>query len=283
MVVAALFANNLVKDDPDEMLVRHIILNSLRATNKKFRDAYGEMYIACDHGSWRKDYFPEYKACRKKTKDKNAVDWTRIFEIMGKIQAELIESTPWHVVDSRMAEADDVIAVLVDRTCEFGQQEPVMIVSNDKDFIQLQKHKHVKQWGPNKKGMVSHPDPVEYMMEHVLRGDTGDGVPNVLSSDDSLSNDDKRQSTLFKKKVEEWKKEWDNLENVMPAAVYRNFQRNLLVVNLEHIPKDITEAINLKIDNLPRRTNMKILNYLIKNRCAQLIDSVNDFRSPLKR
>ena len=54
-----------------ESLVRHMVLNSLRGHYKRFRREYGEMIIACDSGNvWRREVFPNYKAGRKKVRDK---------------------------------------------------------------------------------------------------------------------------------------------------------------------------------------------------------------------
>ena len=53
-----------------EDLVRHMVLNSLRGHNKKFRKEYGDMVIACDSGNvWRRQAFPNYKAGRKANRE----------------------------------------------------------------------------------------------------------------------------------------------------------------------------------------------------------------------
>lgn len=56
--------------DIDENLLRHMILNTIRALNMKFKNEYGELVIACDDKNyWRKDIFPYYKAKRAEDRE----------------------------------------------------------------------------------------------------------------------------------------------------------------------------------------------------------------------
>ena len=262
---------------PDEGLLRHFILNSLRMHNAKFRDEYGKMVLCCDGGSWRKDVFPEYKANRKKGREESSHDWPDIFEKFTKIRNEIEEHLPFDVIHEYGVEADDIIAALTQETQEFGKHEPIMIISADKDFIQLQKFSNVKQYSPLTKKFIVDNDPIRYAFEHTLKGDSGDGVPNVLSDDDALCTEGKRQSPLSKKKIENWWENRDNLENIMPVQVYRNFQRNDHVINLDRIPTEIKTRILTKYESVKQTPNMKALNYLVVNRLNNLIESVGDF------
>jgi hypothetical protein len=273
IAMGALFARG---GGEDEALIRHFILNSLRMHNEKYRDQYGKMVICADGGSWRKDYFPQYKANRKKGREEDTKDWDSIFQTFTKIRNEIAENLPFDVVHEYGVEADDIIAAIVQETQEFGKHEPVMIISADKDFIQLQKYSNVKQYSPLTRKLLEDKDPVRYLQEHIMRGDSGDGVPNVLSDDDSLCSDDKRQSPLSKKKIDTWL-ESDNLESIMPSQAYRNWQRNSKVIDLEQIPSEIKERILNNYNNIKSTPNMKVLNYLIVNRLNNLIESVGDF------
>ena len=273
IAMGALFARG---GGEDEALIRHFILNSLRMHNEKYRDQYGKMVICADGGSWRKDYFPQYKANRKKGREEDTKDWDSIFQTFTKIRNEIAENLPFDVVHEHGVEADDIIAAIVQETQEFGKHEPVMIISADKDFIQLQKYSNVKQYSPLTRKLLEDKDPVRYLQEHIMRGDSGDGVPNVLSDDDSLCSDDKRQSPLSKKKIDTWL-ESDNLESIMPSQAYRNWQRNSKVIDLEQIPSEIKERILNNYNNIKSTPNMKVLNYLIVNRLNNLIESVGDF------
>ena len=275
--MGALFARGGSHEEP---MIRHFILNSLRMYNAKYRDEYGKMVICCDGGSWRKDYFPEYKASRKKNREADeaaGTDWTAIYESFSKIREEIRDYLPFDVVHEFGVEADDIIATLVDETQEFGKHEPIMIISADKDFIQLHKHGNVKQYSPITRKMVSHDNPIRYLQEHIMRGDGGDGVPNVLSDDDTFINEDKRQTPLSKKKIDLWIQNIDNLEEVMPTQAYRNYQRNNKVINLGLIPDEIRDKILEKYKENKPTPNMKVLNYLVTNRLNNLMESVGDF------
>ena len=63
----------------------------------------------------------------------------------------------------------------------------------------------------------------------------------------------------------------------MDDTIYRNYQRNLKLIDLDQIPKEIRETIinNFKSQKLPMK--MKVLNYLIKKRCNNLIEVVEEF------
>ena len=144
-------------------MLRHVVLNSIRMYNTMFREEYGQMVIACDGGSWRKDVFPQYKANRKKSRDDSNMDWSFFFDTLTKIRTEISENLPWMQLYIGNVEADDIIATLVKETQEFGKNEKVMIVSADKDFIQLHKYKNVKQYSPMKKKLITEKDPIGYI------------------------------------------------------------------------------------------------------------------------
>ena len=274
IAMGALFARG---GGEEEGLIRHFILNSLRMYNVKYREEFGRMIVCCDGGSWRKDYYPEYKASRKKNRDADSKDWNSIFQTFTKVRQEISEHLPFDVIHEFGVEADDIIATLVKETQEFGKHEPVMIISSDKDFIQLHKYDNVKQYSPITRKMVSHEDPINYLREHIFRGDSSDGVPNVLSSDDTFVDEDKKQTPLSKKKIELWLDNYNNLEEVMPSQAYRNFQRNNKVINLDEIPEEVTDKIMDKYNNIKPTPNMKALNYLIVNRLNMLTEQVGDF------
>ena len=270
-------SNIIVQKLNDESMIRHMILNSIRMYNKRYRDEYGQMVICADGmNTWRKDYFPYYKANRKKGRDESDQDWTEIFRILHLVREEIAENLPYKVIHMDGVEADDIIASLVMETQEFGKDEPVMIVSSDKDFIQLQKYKNVKQFSPIQKKMVTDKNPRTYAFNHIMRGDTGDGVPNVLSADDTFVSD-KSQTPLRQTKIDEWLEKSDVLKDVMPEHIFRNYQRNKKLIDLTEIPDDIqTTIINTFMEQkVPMR--MKVLNYLIKKRCNLLIEVVEEF------
>ena len=270
-------SNIIVQKLNDENMIRHMILNSIRMYNKKYRDEYGQMVICADGmNTWRKDYFPLYKAHRKKNRTESDQDWTEIFRILNLVRDEIKENLPYKVLHMEGLEADDIIGALAINTQEFGKNEPVMIISSDKDFIQLQKYSNVKQFSPIQKKMVSDPNPRSYMFEHIMRGDKGDGIPNVLSPDNAIM-DDIRQSPMTKKKIEYWAENADNLRDVMTSEEYRNYQRNKTLIDLAEIPTELQNNVINTYENQKPAMKMRVLNYLIKKRCNHLIEVVEEF------
>lgn len=271
-------SNIFVQKLNEENMIRHMILNSLRMYNKKYRNEYGNMVICCDAGNtWRKQYFPLYKANRKKGRDSSDLDFDEIFRILNMVRDEIKENLPYKLVQIDGCEADDIIATLAMETQEFGKDEKVMIISSDKDFIQLQKFNNVSQFSPMQKKVVTDKNPRMYLFEHVIKGDTGDGIPNILSSDDTFVTDGKRQTPVSKKKIEHWLENAEDLRSVMDDDTYRNYQRNKTLIDLTEIPSDVQEKIINTFENTKVPMKMKVLNYLIKKRCNLLIDSVEEF------
>ena len=263
----------------EEDMIRHFILNTLRMYNKKFRKDYGDMVIACDSSTWRREYFPNYKFKRREGREKDEVEkanWDEIFRIINMVREEIQENLPYRVVKVDGAEADDIIGTLALETQEFGKHEDVMIVSADKDFVQLQKYKNVKQYSPMQKKFVTEKNPHTYLFEHVLKGDSGDGVPNVLSND-NVFVEGIRQSPITRKKLDFWAENAQNLEDVMEPEHYRNYMRNKKLIDLEEIPENLrTEIINTYESQEDTPKN-RVLKYLISKRCKNLITDIEDF------
>ena len=271
-------SNIIIQKLNDEDLIRHMILNSIRMYNKRHRDVYGQMVICADgKNTWRKQYFPEYKAHRKKGRDDSGLDWQEIFRVLNMVREEIQQNLPYKVMHMDRCEADDIIGALVYNSQEFGQHENIMIISSDKDFIQLHKFKNVKQWSPIQKKQVMRKNPRSYLFEHICRGDPGDGIPNILSDDDTFITD-KRQSPLRQNIIDFYMENNDHGQEMnMTEEVYRNYQRNKMLIDLNEIPEDIYNTIVNKFNEQKPAHRMKVLNYLIKKRCTNLIESVEEF------
>jgi len=265
------------KLDLDEDMIRHVVLNQLRMYNHKFRNEYGQMVIACEGRSWRKNVFPNYKASRKKTRDDNADHWEEVFRIINMIREEIENNLPYKVVQVDDAEADDIIGTLVEMTQEFGKHEPVMIISNDKDFLQLQKYSNVRQFSPMKKKLIEEKNPHLFLQEHIIKGDSGDGIPNILSSDDVFITDGERQTPVRQKFVDEVIADLDDGELLYAASWYRNYQRNKQLIDLSETPDAIKQNIINTYNETKVAHRSKLLNYLIAKRCKLLIESIEEF------
>lgn len=255
----------------EEGLVRHMILNSLRLYKHKFGRTYGDMVIACDDKNyWRKQIFPHYKAGRKKSREQSDIDWQTLFETLNKIRDEVKENLPYVVVQVDNCEADDIIASIC-----FHSKDDILILSADKDFIQLHSDR-VIQFDPIRKRNVQVEDPARYLKELVIRGDSGDGIPNALSVDTSFV-DGIKQKSVQKRKLSEWlEMSWTQLQSIPELSV--GLERNKRLISLYDIPTEIVSKIWSEFQRqseTPKKVN--IINYLQQHKLKSLMENVNDF------
>jgi hypothetical protein len=271
MVQLGNHTNHQVEED----LLRHMILNSIRLYKQKFSGEYGELVIACDDKNyWRRKVYPYYKANRKKAREKSELDWTKIFEALNKIRAELREVFPYPTIQVDSVEADDVIATLCSLKGATVSSERILILSGDKDFNQLQKYGNVEQFDPVRKKWIKTDDPYKYVQEHIMRGDTGDGIPNFLSDDDTFVSD-KRQKPLTQKKIDAWlgKDPSEFCDDMM----LRNYKRNQQLVDFEFIPEDVKTRILDEYKAQSGKTRDRLFNYFIQNKLKNLMEVIGDF------
>lgn len=264
---------NHTNTELEEDLLRHMILNSIRSYNQKFKNEYGEMIIACDAGNnWRRQIFPYYKANRRKNREKSELNWTQIFETLNKVREELKEYFPYRVIQIDGAEADDIIGTLADK---FGNtSEKILIMSGDKDFVQLQRYMNVKQYDPVQKKWRTTNDPDRFVKEHIMRGDTGDGVPNFLSADNTFVIG-ARQKPLSQKKLDAW----INMDprEFCDENMLRGYLRNQQLVDLNFIPENLRTQIVAEYEAQAGKGRSKLFNYFIEKRLKNLLESINEF------
>ena len=273
VLIASLMASTRGGQEPiSEDLVRHIALKSLAMYRKKYKNKYGELVLADDsYNVWRKDVFPYYKANRKKTRDKDTKDWNQIFDCISVIREELKYNFPYKYIYISKCEADDIIGTLCEK---YGDTENIMIISGDKDFQQLQRYSKVRQFSPiTKKDIkLTQEQALEYLNDHIISGDTGDGVPNCLSQDDVFVSGS-RQRPLSKKKRDTIK---DPLV-MNDSEVDRNLSRNRSLIDLSYIPSKYKEQILQEFDNVVVAPRGGLLTYFINNRLMDLQESIGDF------
>ena len=257
----------------NEDLLRHMVLNSLRSYKMKFGDKYGDLVICCDgRNYWRRDIFPFYKAGRKQDRASSTLDWTLIFETLNKIRDEIKEFFPYIVLDINRTEADDIIAVLVQNKNPF---EATLILSGDKDFMQLQKHHNVDQYAPVQKKFVRTDNPEAFLKEQIIRGDRGDGIPNCLSRDDVFVKGG-RQKPISKKKLGVWM-EHDPEDFCSSDEMLRGYKRNECLIDLEFIPDDLRQEILVQYNNAVSGDRSKLFNYFVKHRLKILMENIQEF------
>ena len=256
---------------PNKDMIRHMVLNSLRGFNVKFKDEYGTMVLCSDAGDpWRRDFFPNYKYSRKQARLDGPFDWDNIFNIITEIKNEVRDNFPYVVMYVENSEADDIIATLVKQQTE----SKYLIVSGDKDFVQLQHYGNVHQWSPLLKGYIGEQeDPVKFLREQIIKGDRSDGVPNILSADDVFVKGE-RQKPVMKKQLEEW----IDIENIpLGAETKKYYNRNKKLIDLSQIPLTIENNIINTYKNYKIKDRSLLLNYFMDKKLKSLIDKINDF------
>lgn len=282
------FQNDLRTGSDEKIvnLIRHVILNSLLSNKAKFGSKYGDLIICTDGRKyWRKDYFEFYKASRKKSREDSGLNWKLIFDTMSQIKQDLIEYFPYKVVGYERAEADDVIGVLTkyfqeNETITQGlEEEPqkILILSSDRDNVQLQKYKNVAQWSPMQKKVVK-PETTAHnaLIEKICLGDSGDGIPGILSPDNVFVTEGARQKPFRKVRLPDFYEQGINA--CKNDEERRNYQRNELLVSYDRIPQDVEQAILHTYKTTEIKGNRrKIMEYLTAHNCRNLMNSIEDF------
>lgn len=282
VMISSLMVQVKNKEDLDENIVRHIVLNCLRSYKQKF-GSYGEMILCYDSKSyWRKSFFPYYKCTRKKDREKSELNWTSIFETLNKIRDEIKQNMPYRVLNVEGSEADDVIAVMCEETAiknirlqrDMQPPQKVLILSGDKDFVQLQKYPFVTQYNPVAKKYVVGDNPIRFTQEHIIKGDRSDAIPNIFSDDDTFSLK-KRQRPISKKFLDTLLSK--DIESSLTQEQLNNYERNKTLIDLGCIPKEIKESILdvYHTSEVPGRE--KILDYFIKNNLKEHIMHLQEF------
>ena len=272
-IIAGLMAQLKVTDgEISEDMLRHMILNSVRNYQKRYSEEYGEIVLCTDASNpWRRNYFPLYKANRKKAREKDDKDWGLIFDTLHKVKMEIKENFPYRYMYVENCEADDIIAILTQHAYILDTGKPTLIVSGDKDFQQLQRYENVKQWSPNLNKFVVQDRPEEFLKEHILKGDKSDGIPNILSNDNCL-DEGIRQTPLRKPILDKYMRITIQADD----KYYRNYLRNQTLIDFDFIPQSVSDSILTEYSNTaPVRG--KVFDYLRTHRLNELLNHVEDF------
>jgi len=251
-------------------VIRSAVLNTLRIYRIKFANEYGELVLCCDdRHTWRKEIFPNYKASRKKTKKASGIDWQNLYDCLNQLREELREWFPYKVIQVEKAEADDIIATLVDLATE-----RTLILSSDKDFVQLQQF-NIRQYSPMQKKYVDSESAKRSLHEKIIRGDVGDGIPNIMSDDNVFVDEGRRQKPITQKKIDAWyeldPKMYCNEE------MLRNYNRNKQLVDLGEIPESIRLNIINQFENAKVGDRKRLLTYFVNHRLKNLTENLSEF------
>ena len=249
--------------------VRPAVLNTLRLYRTKFVSEFGELILCCDdRKTWRKEIFPNYKASRKKTRAATSIDWDNLYECLNILKGELTEWFPYKLIQVEKAEADDIIAILVGLINERN-----LILSSDKDFVQLHQF-NVRQYSPIQKKFVEG-DAKWSLHEKIIKGDVGDGVPNIMSDDNVFIDEGRRQKPITKKKVDAW---YDlDPDMYCSSEMLRNYNRNRQLVDLGEVPESIRINITKQFEMVAVGDRKRLLTYFINHRLKNLTESLSEF------
>lgn len=271
-------------DELDENMVRHMVLVAIKSYKKKFQDEYGDLVLCYDSKHyWRKEFFPYYKQNRKKDREKSTHNWSQIFDILNKIRDEIRENFPYIVLEVYGAEADDIIATMskyvtlqnIKREKQSLPKEKVLILSGDKDFIQLKKYPCVSQYNPIQKKYITEINAKSYIKEHVIKGDRSDGIPNFLSASDTFVTG-KRQKPISKKNIEKWIN--SEPESYCNTEQLSNYHRNLKLIDFTMIPVEIESKIIEEFEQLNSNKLPQVsINYFIDHKLVFLLNEMEDF------
>lgn len=255
-------------------ILRHMVLNAIKMVNNKFRDKYGDIILCCDgYSNWRRTIFTQYKANRKKARQESNANWDLLFDILGKLKEEFRNNMPYQVLQVDECEADDIIATI----CRVKEPEQkVLIFSSDKDFVQLQKYPNVDQYSPIKKEFVVNYDPISFTKTLIVQGDRSDGIPNVLSPDNTFVTDGLRQHKMTKDVLNSLVK-INNVEDIQNVEIQENYKRNRQLIDLDYIPEHLQLNIEKAFVETTYPGREKILNYFTKHRLRELTENIQDF------
>ena len=266
IAISHLMVRQKIEDGINIDSIRRSIVRVLARIQKQFGPEYGKMILCYDDKNyWRTQVFPFYKKNRKQERETSKYDWDEVFSVLNKIRDEIRRNLPYYVIQVQGAEADDVIAALSRYN---HNKDNILILSADKDFIQLHKYPTVKQYDPIRNRWIVNEDPIQYLQEHIIRGDRSDGIPNILTCDDAIVNG-KTQKKMSKEKIAA-------LASMDPSDFtnyirLRNWKRNSELIDFTKIPRPIVDNIIMTFNKY--RVNSSIdIQYFIDNNIQDLIE-----------
>lgn len=276
VISSAIEYHSQTKEAINLPLLRHITLNNILSYRKKFKLSVENLIICADgRDYWRKGVFPLYKQNRKKDHDKSVFNWDKFFEDFNQIKTEIKTELPFNVVEVYGCEADDVIAVISKQQCP--HQSKIIIISSDKDLIQIQENicSKAEQWSPFHKKLITPKTNSYSLFEHVIRGDAGDGVPNILSDDDVFMDDKKRSKPIRATNIMQWEQKggMQYPESFCTTAeMLEKFNRNLNLIDLRQIPECYVEKI-VETFLSYQKPPVNVFGYLTKHKLKKILES----------
>ena len=266
IAISHLMVRQKIEDGINIESIRRSIVRVLARIQKQFGSEYGKMILCYDDKNyWRSQVFPYYKKNRKQERETSKYDWDLVFSVLNKIRDEIRRYLPYYVIQVQGAEADDVIAAL---SRKHHLDDKILILSADKDFIQLQRYQSVKQYDPIRNRWIVNENPIQYLQEHIIRGDRSDGIPNILTCDDAIVNN-KAQKKMSKEKISALASM--NPEDFTNYIRLRNWKRNSELIDFSKIPTNIVDNIIMTFNKYKVNPNVNF-QYFIDNNIQELIE-----------
>ena len=267
---SAYFSHGHASGELNDNLVRHTLLSQYARINDKYRSRFGDIVICNDADNyWRKKIYSGYKQQRKEQKEKNeTVDWKHLYEVFDRVRTEIRENFPYKSIRVNHCEADDIMYVLCKH---YSDREKMLVVSSDKDMVQLMKFKNVSIFSPKIDSIIKSVGNLDQVLfTHILRGDASDNIPNVLTSTDSFLNKKERQKPMTAKRIVEFT-ENDSLID------QNNLERNRSLIDLSYIPEEYENNILKKFEETVPVDRKNIFDYLVSKKMKLLLESVESF------
>lgn len=263
-------------DELTKGLIIHKTLMNISFAYNKYK-AKG-LLIACDNRNvWRREIYPEYKAQREVNRDEHYKD-TR--ECIEEIQRFFEECTTVPVIQAPNSEADDVIAITTRAVTESHPNTQMVIMSDDRDFMQLIDN-NVRLYSPRNRGERENEDKEYDLFVKCIRGDNSDNITSAYPF--------VRETRL--KKAWEDKTEMINLmETVTKHGIHvgETFKRNQSLINFDFIPQHIEDSIREELDKKVYNHNeqkfdvIKTNQFYAKYQLIKLADSLKYYRDMFK-
>lgn len=172
-----LFADREIINNPNPEfnLHRHQLITSLLFLIKKFNP--NEVVLGIDNKlNWRKKLYTDYKAHRKAKRDQDVFPWDAYYTYLEELIQDIKDNFPFKVIEQRYAECDDIIAILCKYSPFSGEN---IVVTSDKDFVQLLSLPHVKIYDPIKRKFMEEKQPKIFLEAKILMGDKSDNIPAI--------------------------------------------------------------------------------------------------------
>jgi len=234
--IQTMVGENPVDFTKDDMYLywKSLVLNGLLYAIKENQS--DKVIIANESkNNWRKDFYSEYKATRKKAREDSPIDFDEFFPILNEFIIELKDLFKnVYFIQVDRCEGDDIIAVL---TKKYGNNKEyeIELISTDKDFVQLQKFDNFKQFTPIKKEYLKSLNPKRDLEIKILTGDKSDNIPNVKY---------RCGVKTAEKMINEGLTELETDEDIR-----KNYIRNKKIIDFDLIPDDIQDSIIKEYEN----------------------------------